>query len=215
MAACSWYLSLGMYKKGWCFVVKRKDTLVICIGIILIGCYVTVFIGQGGSGISEMVTTITAIIGVFAIWLQLKKERELNEAQFIMDYNSSFISNSELVEIESELEKYRKINELRIDESNRQAFINYLVYNEALAALVFRNVLTLDVIDDLFSYRFFLAMNNPILQKEEIIPEAEYYKGSIKLYEKWVNYKIKNRLPIVLEQYRLDKVWDGFNQYLK
>ena len=162
--------------------MKKKEIFVIAIGVIFISCYVTLFIEQGGSSISELVTTITAIIGVFAIWFQLKKERELNEAQFIMDYNNSFISNEELVGVESQLELFRKTGELIITDDNRQSFINYLVYNEALAALVFRKVLSLEVIDDLFSYRFFLAMNNPILQKEEIIPEAEYYKGSIKSF---------------------------------
>ena len=193
--------------------MKRKEIIVIAVGVIFIGCYIALFVEQGRSSISELVTTITAIIGVFAIWFQLKKERDLNEAQFIMDYNNSFITNSELVAIESRLEAFRKTGELIIDDSNRQAFINYLVYNEALAALVFRKVLTLDVIDDLFSYRFFLAMNNPVLQKEEIIPEAEYYKGSIKLYKKWIAYKKKNRLPVVLEEYRLDRKWADFDRF--
>jgi len=194
--------------------LKKKEIFVIAIGVIFISCYVTLFIEQGGSSISELVTTITAIIGVFAIWFQLKKERELNEAQFIMDYNNSFISNEELVGIESQLELFRKTGKLEITDDNRQSYINYLVYNEALAALVFRKVLSLDVIDDLFSYRFFLAMNNPILQSEEIIPEAEYYKGSIKLFKKWIAFKKKNGLSVVLEEYRLDKTWDDFNKYV-
>ncbi len=194
--------------------MKKKEIFVIAIGVIFISCYVTLFIEQGGSSISELVTTITAIIGVFAIWFQLKKERELNEAQFIMDYNNSFISNEELVGIESQLELFRKTGKLEITDDNRQSYINYLVYNEALAALVFRKVLSLDVIDDLFSYRFFLAMNNPILQSEEIIPEAEYYKGSIKLFKKWIAFKKKNGLSVVLEEYRLDKTWDDFNKYV-
>lgn len=195
--------------------MKKKEILVVCLGVIFISSYVCIFVETGGSNISEMVTTITAIIGVFAIWLQLKKERELNEAQFIMDYNNAFIANAELVEIESKLERFRKTGKLIVNEDNRQAYINYLVYNEALAALIFRKVLSLEVIDDLFSYRFFLAMNNPILQKEEIIPEAEYYKGSIKLFEKWLHFKKKNNLPIVLEEYRLDENFDLYSMYLK
>ena len=130
-----------------------------------------------------------------------------------MDYNNSFISNEELVRIESQLEMFRKTGELNISDDNRQSFINYLVYNEALAALVFRKVLSLEVIDDLFSYRFFLAMNNPVLQREEIIPEAEYYKGSIKLFKKWIAYKKRNGLSVVLEEHRLDEVWDDFKQF--
>ena len=37
-------------------------------------------------------------------------------------------------------------------------------------------------VDDLFSYRFFLAMNNKEVQEFELGPEAEYYRGCFKLY---------------------------------
>ena len=56
-----------------------------------------------------------------------------------------------------------------------QKMINYLVYLESLAALVFRQVIHLDVIDDLFSYRFFLAVNNPVVQECELLPYADFY----------------------------------------
>ena len=133
---------------------------------------------------STVLTTLTAIIGAYAIWWQLKREKDLKEAEFIMNYNTAFIGNPELTEIEKALEGYRKTGEFEFPESQRQSVINYLVYHEALAAMIFRGVLNIKNIDDLFMYRFFLAVKNPVIQKEEMCPEAQYYKGCLKLYKK-------------------------------
>lgn len=164
--------------------------------------------------ISTILTTLTALFGAFAIWWQLKREKDLKEAEFIMNYNTAFITNPELTEIEKALEAYRKTNVFTFDESQRQLIINYLVYNEALAAMIFRGVLSIGNIDDLFMYRFFLVVNNPIIQKEELCPEALYYKGCFKLYKKWSAYRKKNGLPILLEESSLDKT-EEFNMYAK
>lgn len=193
--------------------MKRKEVMIMALGVILIGLYVVGSLTTNYSHMSEIVTTVTAVLGVFAIWIQLRKEHQLNEAQFIMEYNNTFIQNPELINMEAKLEQFRKTHIFKWEESERQAVIDFLVYNEALAALVFSDVLSIRVIDDLFSYRFFLVMNNPVIQKEELIPECEYYRGCIKLYKKWVKYKEKNDLPIVLGEHRLDRNFKEFNKY--
>ena len=38
------------------------------------------------------ITAITAILGVFGVWIQLRRENQIKEAEFIMEYNNSFIS---------------------------------------------------------------------------------------------------------------------------
>ena len=122
------------------------------------------------SDVATVITTITAIVGAFAIWFQMKRERDIKEAEFIMSYNTSFIENDELGKLEQELENYRKIVEsgkkvkempVIVREENRHAVINFLVYHEALATFVKNGVLNMSHIDDLFAYRFFLIMNNP------------------------------------------------------
>ncbi|MFB0921089.1 MAG: hypothetical protein QMB62_09435, partial [Oscillospiraceae bacterium] len=92
-----------------------------------------------------------------------------------------------------------------VDPSNRQSIINYLVYHEALAAIIFRGVLSIKNIDDLFMYRFFLVVNNPVVQKNELCIDAQYYRGCFKLYKKWSTYRKKKGLSILLEETSLDK----------
>ena len=99
----------------------------------------------------------------------------------------------------------KTITEEIVNEDNIQIVINYLVYHEALAALVKKGVLSIKNIDDLFAYRFFLVMNNPEIQEKELRPEAQYYHGCFWLYKKWKNYREKRGLYILLKDTSLEK----------
>lgn len=151
--------------------------------------------------LTETVATIIAIVAAVAFWLEYHENKLLNEAQFIMELNEQFLSDSNLSEVEWELEKY--YNRYRKDElteeycvkfeeqfdlekRKRQHLVNYLVHLEGIAALVNNVVLHLDAIDDLMSYRYFIAVNNPIVQKLELLEYPDYYKGCFGIYDAWV-----------------------------
>ena len=191
--------------------------MIFALLLFLFGCMVLPM-----SDVATIITTITAIIGAFAIWFQMKRERDINEAEFIMNYNINFIENPEYVELEHKLEKYKiavesgkNIHEMEdiITEENKQTVINYLVYHEALAVFVKKKVLAIDSIDDLFAYRFFLIMNNPEVQKKELCPEAQYYHGCFWLHKKWTEYRQKKGLYILLENTSLEKT-DEYNKII-
>ena len=136
----------------------------------------------------------------------MNRENQIKEAEFIMEYNNSFISNQELVDVEHLLELSRKGYDVEIiNKDNLQSVINYLVYHEALSALVFRKVVSIKHIDDLFMYRFYLAMNNKEIQEKELCNEYQYYKGCYKLYKKWTEYRKEQGLEILLEENALDQ----------
>lgn len=84
-----------------------------------------------------------------------------------------------------------------------QKLINYLVYLESFAPLVLTEQVALEDIDDTFGYRYFIAMNNPIVQTYELLPEADYYCGCLKLYQKWFDYRKQNGKTIPMEWYSL------------
>ena len=42
------------------------------------------------SDVAAVISTATAIIGVFAIWFQMKRERDINEAEFILNFNEPY-----------------------------------------------------------------------------------------------------------------------------
>ena len=103
--------------------------------------------------------------------------------------------NEELPELKDIKGIHLGINQSRTSD-DCQKLINYLVYLESMAVLVDRNILHVDVIDDLFSYRFFLAVNNPIVQQGELYPYADFYKGIFKLSEKWAEKHDDNSTPM-------------------
>lgn len=145
--------------------------------------------------VTKTFTTSTTLIAAVAFWLQFKRTESINESNFILNMNNQFINNKSMTEIEHYLELFYTEHEmlytnkglvpsredlcdleleLNLDRRSmqRQQLIDYLVYLEALSALIERNVLHMDVIDNLFSYRFFLAINNPIVQEAELFPYA-------------------------------------------
>ena len=81
------------------------------------------------------------------------------------------------------------VEELRtkyaMESKKHQDLVNYLVHLEGVAALVNNGVLRISAINDLMAYRFFIAVNNPVVQELELKPFKEYYKGIYKLYPEW------------------------------
>lgn len=170
---------------------------------------------------ADMISGVIAAIAAGLVLFQLKeseKERirqiDIEEASFILQYNQTFIQDPNMSEVESLLEEqahYGRIEPI-ITNENRQKFVNYLVYLEGLAPLILRGVLSLDHIDDLFAYRFYLAVNNPEVQEKELKKFAGDYRGCFKLYKEWTAYRKNEGLDILLNESALDG-WEDFSKY--
>ena len=193
-------------------MVKRKKykrekrgirvTTYVLLMVIIICAYLSCQYIFAWSWLTETVATIIAIISAVAFWVEYHENKLLNEAQFIMELNEQFIGDENMSGVEWELEryfsKYRKeeITEedclefekkYSLDNRDRQHLVNYLVQLEGIAALVKNKVLHIETIDDLMSYRYFIAMNNPVVQKLELLEYPEFYKGCFEIYEAWVD----------------------------
>ena len=162
-------------------------------------------------GIAEIFATIIAIITLVAFWLEYNDNKILNESQFIISLNDQFVSDERMYTIEWELEKFfykYKKRELTkeymdsfrkqfdIENERRQYLVNYLVHMESLAALVNNGTLKIDKIANLMSYRYFIVMNNPVVQEIELKQYSDYYTGCFNIYENWVKVLEKNGMEI-------------------
>lgn len=74
--------------------------------------------------------------------------------------------------------------------------MNYLVYLEGIAALVKEWVLHIKVITNLMAYRYFIAVNNPLVQEEELLPYRNYYQGIFFIYKRWSDVLGKDNVPM-------------------
>ena len=188
-------------RKRRVYGIRKKSYITLMIIIVCV-----YLVGQcffDWERLTETIATIIAIIAAVAFWLEYHESKQLNEAQFIMDLNEQFISDQNLSSVEWELEKYyikarkgeltkdfcKKFEEnfdLENPKQNRQNLVNYRVHLEGIATLVDNGVIRLEAIDDLMSYRYFIAVNNPIVQKLELLEYPDYYKGCFKIYDDWV-----------------------------
>ena len=166
-----------------------------------------------------------AAIGLCFVVVQLHQDGEgdehgrlIEQHRFLLEYNKVFIENERMMEVESSLEAYDR-NEIRDDDlitnENRQSFVNYLVYLEGFAPLVLDEVVELNLLDNLMAYRFYLAVNNPVLQREELMQFPGYYLGIIRLYRKWTDYRKSRGLEILREDTSALDSWDGYESWLR
>ena len=60
-------------------------------------------------------------------------------------------------------------------------------------------MIKISAVDDLFGYKFFVAINNAEIQKMELIPYQTAYKGIYKAHKLWAAYRKKHNLEIYNE----------------
>lgn len=175
--------------------------------------------------LTESIATVLAIIAAVAFWLEYHENKVLNEAQFIMELNQQFIADDNLSDVEWELERFTKHcnnaaergkceeafrAKYGADKKDRQHLVNYLVHLEGIAALIKNGVIHLDAIDDLMSYRYFIAVNNPVVQDMELLPYHDYYKGCFDIYKDWAAHLNLQERKIPM----YNKVYDLVDRYI-
>ena len=208
--------------------------LVLAVALI-IGAAVNLILSaivRENTSSEHIIGMLEGIIGAIAAGLvlfQLKAaekaethQNEIEEAAFLLQYNQTFIQDENMLEVEHLLEDqvyYNLTVEEIITKVNRQKFINYLVYLESLAPLILNGVLTLEHIDNLMAYRFFLAIDNCEVQEKELKPFAEYYRGCFKIYRIWRDYRKNKGLTTPFEDCKNKNAmqelsrWDKYDYY--
>lgn len=190
-----------------------KKTPYIAAMVLLVALYL---MGQhywDADIFTNIIATVLAIVAAVAFWMEFRSNERINEAQLVMELNNQFINNENMSHVEWTLEKYYHAYmeakrtggdisliplelDLDITERTRQDLVNYLVYLEGIATLVNEGVLHLNVITELMAYRYFIAVNNPIVQKYELLPYKDFYQGCFKLYEKWSKELGEDKVPM-------------------
>ena len=117
----------------------------------------------------SLITIITAVVGAFGIWLELNKEQEINQASFILQIHGDFYAlggkgTMYAADLEKMLdEDFSGKKKLELTEENNEMVIQYLVWVKTLSSLINRRMIKISAIDDLFSYKFFVAVLHLIL----------------------------------------------------
>ena len=194
---------------------KTKSIIYGALILISIALVSTLFFNtELATRITTIITVLTAIIGAGALFVQYKRDKEINQASFVVEYAKYFQTIKGIDEIVSKLDKYRQSREIEFTDDDYSSIVNYLVWCEGLSLLVQKEVMDLKTIDNLFSYSFFLITNNKYIQELELEPQAEFYKGTYALHKLWTDYKKSTKQPILNEDETLSKV-QNYEIYIK
>jgi len=66
--------------------------------------------------------------------------------------------------------------------------VTYLAFFEPLSLMLMSETLHISLVDEMFRYRFFSAVNNPTVQNSELLPQWNAYTNITALYDLWSEY---------------------------
>jgi hypothetical protein len=157
------------------------------------------------SNLFSLISIIIAATGALLVVIQLRDSKRIQSAEFIMTLNQSFVENEGYSKVYTELEAAdtsgKEPNLTRIQISN------YLTFFETFYVLYKEGAVTLEILDNLFSYRFFLAVHNSYIQRVKLISSPANFRNIYLLEKDWVDYRRKKGLKIYNEGYCLETIW--------
>lgn len=157
-------------------------------------------------GISTVETIGLIVSLIIAIW-QLGESTKISRATFITDLNKAFVENNEYIELYNALQSCFDTKCSKAEEKcgNRHDFAtncnldfpkgqvsNYLTFFETIYILHKSDVISFAIIDDLFAYRFFLAVHSKFVQQIKLKPQPQNFKNIFCLEYKWLRWRKEN-----------------------
>jgi len=143
---------------------------------------------------------VAAIIGLLAIWYQLKKNKEINDAQFVIEIFEQYRSHSQF---------FNKINpfedrDFNLNKEDKGKISSLLGFYESIYYLLQKNVISFDTVNNSFGYTFFSLVHHEYVQESELLTYGEYYGTIFKLYKIWVKYRKSINQNIVGQENSLE-----------
>lgn len=185
---------------------KALSVLVIVIAaalLITVGSFIIKFLSMSYDTVSLFVSIAEAsglIISLFLALKQLEDSKEIARADFLVELNSAFVNNQGNMDLYTALQDCVD-GKCKCENKDCQncgihlpkvVISNYLTFYETIYLLLCNGVITFEMIDDLFAYRFFLAVHSQFVQQQKLATQPENFKNIFCLEHKWLLYR-KNK----------------------
>ena len=198
---------------------KRIRKTSIILTVIVIACLVILVTWAVNKifGYRLEDSMIAVIIAAISLIYEINKSKKLNEAEFLIHLNSLFITNDNYKLIYNLLSTYDFENEPDFNKEISNCDIsNYLTLFETFYILLKRKVIDIHLLDDLFAYRFFLAVHNPYIQRKKLAISPKNFRNIYRLERLWLSYRngCQNNDNYFTESYHLI-YRSSFETYLK
>lgn len=149
----------------------------------------------------NLIENFGVVVSLIIAIYQLSDSKEIARATFIVELNKTFVENEKFTSLYDKLQacidKKCELNHEIEDEYpcklevSKSDVSNYLTFFESIYILYKKGVIPLEIIDDLFAYRFFLAVHSRIVQEQKLINQPENFINIFKLERKWLDYRVE------------------------
>ena len=199
-----------MKKKG-----KGQIGTIIGLFLVAIGVIVTLFFDNSGMIVS-LIATLTAVIGAFAIYIQIRKSKLIGQSSFTIEISKYLYEIPGLTEFIHKLGRSSDVDGVPyvVNQSEMPILIKYLNYIKTIAFLVEEKTVTIETLNNVLAYEFFIVINNKSVQELEIKPFADYYHDIFELYNEWTKFLKKNNKDILYGDVALSNL-DEYKRYFK
>lgn len=188
-------------------MMKGKSRIVGYAAMIAISVAIVMVSARSGGDVVQIASLLSAVIGVILLAVEISQSRKITEADFIADLNASFVTNEDYKKAYTMFENYDFENLPDLDMENIH-ISNYLTFFETFQLLLESETLSMRLLNDLFGYRFFLAVHNPYVQRKKLVKSPENFVNLYRLEREWIKYRKKRGLKIYHEEYSLENVVD-------
>ena len=145
----------------------------------------------------EIVTTLTAVFGIVGVIYQADKTKKIEEAKFIFELNKEYLTNFDNQKV---LDIFTQTKNIVMTDEIKTMVYRYLDFFEPIYIFILKKNVSIDVIDELFCFRFFSIINNRVIQKEIITPNKIYYKNLVSFHNIWWRYRKKKNKIVPFEE---------------
>ncbi|KXC06153.1 MULTISPECIES: hypothetical protein [Microbacterium] len=159
---------------------RRRTKIIGILFVVAASASIILFVAMPDSVLQQALAAAATVFAAVAIWFQIKAEKDVAIGEFIMNLNNSFNDNASIGRVYGRL-----VREKRLADRDQYDAMVYLTFFETCYLLHARRVVDIALLDDLFGYRFFVAMHNPDIQRIELIPDRYSYRNLITLYDIW------------------------------
>jgi hypothetical protein len=166
------------------------------------------FFFRGGQNdrtlVSSFAQTLVFLGSVIIVGFQLYSSGKVERAQFIAELNRSYVENKDYVKLYNALQECwdgkcpygdgcnrEDLKDLCRLPFQKSIVSNYLTFFETVYVLQNDGAISFDDVDDLFAYRFFLAVHSKFVQQQKLQCTPHNFRNIFNLDDKWSTYRIE------------------------
>lgn len=166
--------------------------IIITTVVLTLLCLVAVHAFHPGDEAAVGIFSLAAtLVGTIFIAVELKNGSDVTCSEMLIELNNNFHESDRLMLVYEVLESGDSCKPEAWAKVPGVAVAQYCTFFENLYLLYRHNIASIDDLDDLFGYRFFLFTNNPYIQEHYILPTSSSYVQIFELYKVWIKHRKK------------------------